>query len=107
MRSIGGIGFVKGEIEIGRRGRGGGSDARAVSTGPPVQREHGPELLRTIGPAGRMLAVERLDGVSTHAGQEAPAGVEDIPEEVPELGAEPLAHRRLEAPLAPATDRRW
>src|SRR2546422_3838830 len=37
--------------------------------------------------------------VSTHAGQEAPAGVEDIPEEVPELGAEPLAHRRLEAPL--------
>src|SRR5438552_1613453 len=107
MRSTGGIGFVKGKIEIGRRERGGGSDARAVSTGPPVQREHGPELLRTIGPSGRMLAVERLDGVAMHTGQEATAGADDVPEEVPELGPEPLAHRRLEASLAAAADLRW
>src|SRR3989442_9738436 len=90
-----------------RSGGASASDARAVSTGPPVQREHGPELLRAIGPAGRMLAVESLDGVSAHAGQEATSGVDDIPEEAPELGAEPLAHRRLEASLAPATDCRW
>src|SRR5438552_8100319 len=100
-------GFVEGRLKTGGASGGGGSDARAVSTGPPVQREHGPELLRTIGPSGRMLPVERLDGVATHAGQEAPSGVEDIPEEAPELGPEPLAHRRLEASLAPATDLRW
>src|SRR5438552_8651881 len=87
-------------------GRAGGSDARPLSAGPPVQPEHGPELLRTIGPSGRMLPVERLDGVSTHAGQEATAGADDVPEEVPELGAEPLAHRRLEASLAAAADLR-
>src|SRR5437879_10339645 len=54
-----------------------------------------------------MLAVERLDGVPTHAGQEATSRADDVPEEAPELGAEPLAHRRLEASLAPAADRRW
>src|SRR5437762_11743568 len=54
-----------------------------------------------------MLAVERLDGVPTHAGQEAASGADDVPEEAPELGAEPLAHRRLEATLAPAADLRW
>src|SRR3989442_8736724 len=89
-----------------RSGGASASDARAVSTGPPVQPEHGPELLRAIGPSGRMLPVERLDGVSTHAGQEAAARADDVPEEVPELGAEPLAHRRLEAPLAPPADLR-
>src|SRR5438876_8477709 len=89
-----------------RSGGASASDARAVSTGPPVQPEHGPELLRAIGPAGRMLAVEGLDGVPTHARQEATSDVDDIPEEAPELRAEPLAHRRLEATLAPAPDRR-
>src|SRR5213594_2257567 len=106
MRSTGGIGFVKGRLKSGGGSVAVGSYARAVSTGPPVQREHGPEFLRTIGPSARMLAVERLDGVPTHAGQEATSGVDDVPEEAPELGPEPLAHRRLEASLAPATDLR-
>src|SRR5437899_10258425 len=90
--------------------RGGGpwgaSNARAVSAGPPVQPEHGPELLRTIGPSCLVLPEEGLDGVPTHARQEATSGIGDVPEEVPELGAEPLSHRRLEAPLAPAADLR-
>src|SRR5438093_6188290 len=94
-----------GEGDPGRGGgRGGASNARAVSAGPPVQAEHGPELLRTIGPSCLVLPEERLDRVTMHARQEATSGIDDVPEEVPELGAEPLSHRRLEAPLAPAAD---
>src|SRR5438094_1821508 len=88
-------------------GRAGGSDARPLSAGPPVQPEEGPELLRAIGPSGRMLPVERLDGVPAHARQIPTSGLHDIPKEVPELRSEPLAHRRLEATLAPPTDLRW
>src|SRR5436309_2486227 len=54
-----------------------------------------------------MLPVERLDGVPAYARQIPTSGLHDIPKEVPELRSEPLAHRRLEATLAPPTDLRW
>src|SRR2546425_1213513 len=80
------------------------SQAHAVPGGPPVQREHGPKLLRAIGPAGYVLRVERVDGVPPHARQEAAPRADDVMEEVPELAAEPLTDRGLEAALAPADD---
>src|SRR5947199_8256367 len=95
MRSTGGMVFVEGRLETGGGSGGGGSDARAVSTCPPVQREHGPELLRAIGPSARMLAGEGLDGVSTPVAQEAASGAHEITAAVPGLGAEPLSHRRF------------
>src|SRR2546425_1196765 len=83
------------------------SQAHAVPGGPPVQREHRPELLRAIGPAGHVLRVERLDGVPPHAWQEAAPRADDVTEEVPELAAEPFTDRGLEAALAAADDLGW
>src|SRR5437870_2811063 len=80
------------------------SQAHAVRGGPPVQREHGPELLRAIGPASHVLRVECLDGVPPHARQEAAPRADDVTEEVAELAAEPLTDGRLEAALAPVDD---
>src|SRR5437870_7462368 len=80
------------------------SQTRAVSRDPPVEREHGPELLRAIGAAGQVLGVEGRDGVPPHARQEAAPRADDVMEEVPKLAAEPLAGRGLEAALAPADD---